>query len=453
MSASASLPLDADVLPSPPLNPSQSPLASSLARCLQLPAAASCPWYHSVHVVTFDTDVGHLVEMSIPSACLSGPEELALSLAAMPDSQPSTSNGLGDSSFAFRFHRDGAPALWGFAFFRARRDPSLPRGTFQKSFVLLCSMPFFRFMRTNVVPRLAETYFGGGSAALQASLQEMQAWPPPPPLPCTVTVTLASSTLAFTTLPCEVGPAYAVSTTDHGGLETALLDQSFEACALREARAVGPLCNLGAACWSLWQLLIMGESIIILTPSPHHCSDIVLALPALISPLPCMSHMHPYLTVHAPDWDDHLAGPPPPGSGHLIGATNPMLARDPPAWLSLLVLEEREAAVINNPARAPGHRRSSSGGLARNHSAGSLAGALFGLSGDKDYFSRFFGSKDGLGAMWTSATWTSTIDLSVRADERVLRRLGDTSASKAEGTERADKGSWAKLLLGNNNMF
>ena len=343
----------------------------------------------------------------------------------MPDCQPS-SGGLGDSCFTFRYMRDATEEgkalqpLWGFSLFRAQRESTQRRGVFQKSIVLLSPFPYFRLYRA-AVALLADAYFTSGAEAFHAAVKQLSGWPLAH-APSSYSLTILDTSLTLALVACEAGPVYALPRGDAaaGG-------------ALREARAARSLCELGASCWTLWKLLLMGESVVVLTPSPHQCSDIVLALPCLISPLPCMSDMRPYLTVHARDWDAHFSGTaPPPGAGTLIGATNPMLARAPPSWVSLLSLEEHAADAP--AASVPGgesSKRLGAGGwgwaqASAPAAAPSVFGFSFGWSGEGGSHSEGDGSGDwpgGVNALWASATWTSSIDVAVQADERVLHHL------------------------------
>ena len=283
-----------------------SPLGA-LARCI--PGGESV-WVHSTHVVNFDVGEGHVLEWSSSSSTLSRSDLDNLCLQAMPDSQPA-SGGLGDMRFTFRFlcesgSRDTNKPLWGLSFFRARRTPDARRGVFQKAFVLLTPLPLFELCRA-IVAQLAETYFGAGVDALRDALKQIHQWPVHASAG-THELSLLGRTLTVRCVPCEPGPVYALA-------------QPVLGDAVREVRNACALCSLGESCWTLWQLMLTGESLVVLTPSPHQCSDIVLALPALIAPLVCMSDMRPYLSVHAPDWEHHLSGAgPPQGSGVLAGA-------------------------------------------------------------------------------------------------------------------------------------
>ena len=130
-------------------------------------------------------------------------------MSAMPDSQPS-SGGLGDISFAFRFLRErGAAPLWGFSFFRARRDAKIRRGVFQKSLVLLTPLPLFDFFRS-LVALLADAYFGeSGADVLRSAIKQMRTWPAPMQLGATP-LRLLGRTLTAQCVACEPGPTYAI---------------------------------------------------------------------------------------------------------------------------------------------------------------------------------------------------------------------------------------------------
>ena len=383
-------------------------------------------YVHSAHCVNFDVDIGHVIEASWPRK-LTAAEETTLCFAAMPDSQPS-SGGLGDSCFAFHFLSESGRALWGFSLFRARRESSQRRGVFQKSLVLLSDKPFFQLFRS-AVTLLADAYFASGSKALSAALRSMDAWPPAHQPGLYAGLGLLQQTLTLATEACEAGPVFALPcaapasapNTASDATCTAPAPASGPSGALREPVAVRSLCALGGECWTLWQLLLTGESLVVLTPSPHQCSDIVLALPALIAPLPCMSNVRPYLTVHAPDWEVHLTGTgPPPGSGLLVGATNPMLSRNPPAWLSLLVLEAREASASTAAA-------ASQPPLPSVPTQGGGLGLLFGFGPSAEV-----GRADAaLSGSWAAARWKSHVEVVVRADEHVLHRLREAEAVAA----------------------
>ena len=377
---------------------------------------AASSWLHSLHIVNFDVDEGHVLEYSSANL-LSSKDANTLSMAAMPDSQPA-SGGLGEISFAFRFQREGGDGpLWGFACFRARRVSDSRRGCTQKSIVLLTPLPLFTLFRS-AVALLATAYFDSGLDALRDALQELDTWPVPL-VAGQLRLPLLGQTLVARCVACEPGPTYAIAVARSGsrsddhdnGIDP---PSRLPEPALREARSAKALCSLGAACWTLWQLMLTGESIVILTPSPHQCSAIVSALPALVAPLACMADLRPYLTVHAAEWDLQLGGTgPPPGSGIVAGATNPMLARAPPPWLSLLTITDPSADSAHGGG---GGSDSGGGGLfglfaRRNGSTPNLSrcssynsfSSFHGADGD------WQGSAGAMGISWTTSVEVRTI--------------------------------------------
>lgn len=54
--------------------------------------------------------------------------------------------------------------------------------------------------------------------------------------------------------------------------------------------------------WTLWEILIIGEPILVAASSPQTCSDAVLALISLISPLEFAGECRPFFTMHDSDF-------------------------------------------------------------------------------------------------------------------------------------------------------
>lgn len=117
-------------------------------------------WLHCICVVTFDLELGQAMESVYPPGVkLSDQEKCNICYLAFPDSN---SGCMGDTQFHVRlrsctpltrqqliYNDDSVPTLradathyWGFVYFRQVKDPSLPRGYFQKSIILLSRLPF-----------------------------------------------------------------------------------------------------------------------------------------------------------------------------------------------------------------------------------------------------------------------------------------------------------------------
>ncbi|KAG6470577.1 hypothetical protein ZIOFF_071651 [Zingiber officinale] len=54
--------------------------------------------------------------------------------------------------------------------------------------------------------------------------------------------------------------------------------------------------------WTLWELMLAGEPILVFAPTPPQCSEAVAALVSLVAPLPFAVDFRPYFTIHDPDF-------------------------------------------------------------------------------------------------------------------------------------------------------
>ena len=127
-------------------------------------------WLHSIAVVTFDLELGQVIESLYPAAervedQLSEQDKTNVCYLAFPDSN---SGIMGDVQFHFRIRRSGGGGvahgspgqvhmkynnrclptlqiehnfLFGFAYFRQVKDASIRRGYYQKSVILLTYLP------------------------------------------------------------------------------------------------------------------------------------------------------------------------------------------------------------------------------------------------------------------------------------------------------------------------
>ncbi|KAL3927283.1 MAG: hypothetical protein SGPRY_002895 [Prymnesium sp.] len=412
-------------------------------------------WATGLAVVDFDVDVGHVLRELCPSdQLLSAADSSSLCFSAMPDS--SSGSGLGDSCFAFRLVREGAGPLWGFSFFRSARDPSCKRGVSQRAVVLLTPLPLFTLFHA-AVTIIGTAYFlhpsseEGGGAVLREAYAQLSSWRTPhAPELCegstAVHLSLLGQPLVLQLVAARRRPACALACPLVGR----------EGVYVAELSEVHAARGLGGLMWTLWQLLLSGESVVVLAPEPAQAAplpkpqtlhplnpvlpsvafpqatELVLALTSLISPLAFMSDFRqpstplhiscrltslysPYLSVHAPEWDRYGNFGPSPGCGVLFGATNPVLARSPPAWQSLLVLAEATPNPYPNVSpthalAAPAVVTSVSGDVVE-----ALASAL-GASPE------LYGSR--------VASWTTQADCFLLPDERLLRQLSTKGSSE-----------------------
>lgn len=168
-------------------------------------------WLHSVVVVTFDLELGQVIEKTFPNSdwlgqCdqLSDQDRTNICYLAFPDSN---SGIMGDTQFHFRIrrtagHKMGPPVsstthrnfnarclpplqldhnfLFGFAYFRQVKDSSIRRGYYQKSVILLTYLPLVSFF-TQVTAIVAKKFFENGDLPLEIFCHDVDHWPAPLP--------------------------------------------------------------------------------------------------------------------------------------------------------------------------------------------------------------------------------------------------------------------------------
>ena len=167
-------------------------------------------WIHSVVVVTFDLELGQVIENSFPGDSVGELDKLSeqdrtnICYLAFPDSN---SGIMGDVQFHFRIRRTAGhevgPAaaseahsnfnarclpplqldhnfLFGFAYFRQVKDSSIRRGYYQKSVILLTYLPLVSFFsQTSAI--VAKKFFENGDLPLEIFCHDVDRWPAPCP--------------------------------------------------------------------------------------------------------------------------------------------------------------------------------------------------------------------------------------------------------------------------------
>ena len=168
-------------------------------------------WIHSVAVVTFDLELGQVIENTFPECKtldeldqLSEQDRTNICYLAFPDSN---SGIMGDVQFHFRIRRTaghtvGPPAaaaaltnfnarclpplqldqnfLFGFAYFRQVKDSSIRRGYYQKSVILLTYLPLVSFF-SQISAIVAKKFFENGDLPLEIFCHDVDRWPAPTP--------------------------------------------------------------------------------------------------------------------------------------------------------------------------------------------------------------------------------------------------------------------------------
>ncbi|XP_075409557.1 protein DENND6B isoform X2 [Tenrec ecaudatus] len=305
--------------PTPEPDPAVSPPSSSrAARTPAPPWARFSAWLECVCVVTFDLELGQALELVYPSDFrLTDKEKSSICYLSFPDSH---SGCLGDTQFSFRIRQSGAPRspwhsenspynsrapVWlqresahyfGYVYFRQVKDSSVQRGYFQKSLVLVSRLPFVRLFQA-LLRLVAPEFFDKLTPCLEAVCNEIDQWPAPWPgrtLNLPVMGVVLQVHIPIRVDQPEASPLRQCS---HENLLPApvILASIHE---LDLFRCLQPLLTLMQ---TLWELMLLGEPLVILAPSPALSSEMVLALTSCLRPLKFCCDYRPYFTIHDRD--------------------------------------------------------------------------------------------------------------------------------------------------------
>uniref|UniRef100_A0A9J8D7J5 DENN/MADD domain containing 6Aa n=1 Tax=Cyprinus carpio carpio TaxID=630221 RepID=A0A9J8D7J5_CYPCA len=306
---------------------------------LLLPWDRFSSWLHCICVVGFDLELGQAVEVIYPHhSKLTEKEKTSICYLSFPDSN---SGCLGDTQFCFRFRqaagrksslgcfldhfdRDAPVCLkrdqgyyYGYVYFRQVRDKSLKRGYFQKSLVLISKLPYVTFFHS-LLKLIAPEYFEKQEPCLEAACNDIDRWPTPCPgkiltLPI-MGVVMKSDSLVSIILP-----------TVH---EVDLF------------RCFHPVFF---HIQMLWELVLLGEALVVMAPSPAESSDTVLALVSCISPLRYCSDFRPYFTIHDSEFKEYTTRTQAPPSV-ILGVTNPFFAKTLQHWPHIIRIGDMKQA-------------------------------------------------------------------------------------------------------------
>ncbi|CAA7043187.1 unnamed protein product [Microthlaspi erraticum] len=271
-------------------------------------------WVHAFCIMRFDLEQGQLLEECYPPNRLSPEEEIEVSFNSFPDSvsQKHNRSSIHDCIFFFRFRRPkkeeevgggggGDRYLYGYVFNRQRHDERLKRGGEQKSVVILSHTPYSSVFRP-LLQIIGPLYFDVGNKAIEHIAGYVSMWPPPVPGKL-MELPIGNATLKVNlppahSLPLENGVLYEESASSMAPLLPT--NQSVPQGLFHDADLFGVYRGLLLQLWTLWELLLIGEPILIIAPTPPQCSEAVACLVSLVAPLFCSVDFRPYFTIHDP---------------------------------------------------------------------------------------------------------------------------------------------------------
>ncbi|KAK9106576.1 hypothetical protein Syun_022587 [Stephania yunnanensis] len=224
---------------------------------------------------------------------------LLLSIAKAPNSINSI-NGVSSGS-----SRSKSPYLYGYVFNRQRQDERLKRGGEQKSVVILSLNPYSSVFKP-LLQILGPLYFDIGKRAFEHVASCVSMWPAPV-LGRSVDLPIGNASLKV-----SLPPAHCLEL-DSGLLPVDELvvssmapvlpnNQSVPQGLFHDADIFGSFRGLLLELWLLWELLLIGEPILIIAPTPPQCCEAVASVVSLVAPLLCSVDFRPYFTIHDHDF-------------------------------------------------------------------------------------------------------------------------------------------------------
>uniref|UniRef100_A0A8C6HRP7 DENN domain containing 6B n=1 Tax=Mus spicilegus TaxID=10103 RepID=A0A8C6HRP7_MUSSI len=326
------------------LGATRSTSSGRAARTTEMPWARFSAWLECVCVVTFDLELGQALELVYPSDFrLTDKEKSSICYLAFPDSH---SGCLGDTQFSFRMRQCGGQrSLWqvddrsynnkaplalqrepahylGYVYFRQVKDSSVKRGYFQKSLVLVSRLPFVRLFQS-LLSLIAPEYFEKLAPCLEAVCNEIDQWPAPVPGQ-TLNLPIMGVVIQVR-IPSRVDK-----------LESSPPKHTFVTRPPDRTRCFRPVLT---HVQTLWELMLLGEPLVVLAPSPDVSSELVLALTSCLQPLKFCCDFRPYFTIHDSEFKElttRTQAPP----NVVLGVTNPFFIKTLQHWPHVLRIGE-----------------------------------------------------------------------------------------------------------------
>uniref|UniRef100_A0A7E4W5N5 UDENN domain-containing protein n=1 Tax=Panagrellus redivivus TaxID=6233 RepID=A0A7E4W5N5_PANRE len=322
-------------------------------------------WIRCICVVTFDLELGQVIETVYPGDVeLTQQEKLNICYLSFPDSNSGVTQ---DTSYHFRirqsnvqltpvqqqFARD-APVflhvdqtqLYGFVHFRQQRNPALPRalprGYYQKILVIFTVFPLFGLFN-HLVDTLANQFFECGEAAIESACHHIDHWPLPDPgdilnlhflgsvihcrIPLRSDIPQKQLFLDFTHYNDSPQPRVLLPT-------------------IHETNLFESLQSAVSHVQILWELILLNEPLVIMAPTPAVSSDLIQSLCSIIWPLGYAGDFRPFFTIHDSDFSEITTNPQ--RDGILLGVTNPFFSKALQDWPHILRVGDPNAGQMLN---------------------------------------------------------------------------------------------------------
>ena len=233
--------------------------------------------------------------------------------------------------------------IYGYTFFRQKRDPSLRRGYFQKSLVILTHLPYVALF-SELVGQLGTHFFEHGLPVLETFVREVIAWPDP--------TAGAMLSLPYLGQVLPVLLPHGNETQNGDWAQTSALTQSPRPllASVPQTPLLVVFRSLIPSLWLIWECMLLAEPILVVARDPKTVSEAVWHMVDLIRPVLHAGDFRPYFHIHDYDFKA-LATRNKPQAGTTLGVTNPFFLQTCAHWPHLLQLDG--AAHTPAAVRAP----------------------------------------------------------------------------------------------------
>ncbi|XP_043419027.1 protein DENND6B isoform X4 [Neofelis nebulosa] len=303
--------------------------ASPGARAAAAPWARFSAWLECVCVVTFDLELGQALELVYPSDFRLTDKEAASETLSSASASGSVVGRGAPGMRKTDTTTVGLPCPC-----KQVKDSSVKRGYFQKSLVLVSRLPFVRLFQA-LLGLIAPEYFDRLAPCLEAVCSEIDQWPAPTPgqtLKLPVMGVVLQVRIPSRVDKPEYSPPKQCS-------HESLLPTPVVLASVHELDLFRCFQPVLTHVQTLWELMLLGEPLLVLAPSPAMASDLVLALISCLQPLKFCCDYRPYFTIHDSEFKEFTTRTQAPPNV-VLGVTNPFFIKTLQHWPHILRVGE-----------------------------------------------------------------------------------------------------------------
>uniref|UniRef100_A0A8C1A7E8 DENN/MADD domain containing 6B n=1 Tax=Cyprinus carpio carpio TaxID=630221 RepID=A0A8C1A7E8_CYPCA len=314
-------------------------------------------WLECVCVVTFDLELGQAIEVHKL-------RKTSICYLSFPDSY---SGCLGDTQFSFRLRQSvGRSSSWfghedaynrdapvtlqkehahfhGYVYFRQVKDASVKRGYFQKSLVVVSRLPFGNLFHS-LLQVIAPEYFEKHEPCLETVCNEIDQWPAPVPGQ-TLNLPVMGVVMQVRILWMEKLFRTNIILIHFSMLFGNLLPAPTVLPSVHELDLFKCFQSVLIHMQMLWELMLLGEPVVVMAPSPTVSSETVLALVSAIAPLRYCGDYRPYFTIHDSEFKEYTTRTQAPPNV-ILGVTNPFFIKTFHCWPHIIRLGDLKMSGI-----------------------------------------------------------------------------------------------------------